>query len=194
MMALHIMAVDRLYANSVETTNGGVFVLTLNLKSDTPMCGFECVIDLPEGVTAVTDSFGDLVYDLGSRTNSKRHVISCVNNGNNSVKMLCYSNTALPFADLDGDVATITLKANENMKEGNYTINLTGIVLSSPDDKTLYPSDESFTLTVKDQLACVVKPYISTSSNSPLYNVIGQRVSTPRGLVVSKGKTLNLKP
>lgn len=133
---------NTIYAAGVSVSAGGQAILSVCMKNDVDIAGFEFEIDLPKGVTVnhTTDEFGTMSATAAlstKRTSTARHTFSAVftdESNYSHVKVLCYSNTALSFTGNDGEIATFTLDIDPSLENGDYEINFNRIVISNATD------------------------------------------------------------
>ncbi len=193
LLAMPMAAENRLYIGDSEVVAGKTVTLAINLQSEMPVCGFQCNVTLPEGISVMMDEMGECVFDHGSRTNYKRHTLHCVLQSDGTLSFLGYSASVLPYLELDGDIATFDVKAISDLASGEYQIRLTDIVISTPDDQTITLPDYVAKLTVKDDLACILSPDIETQVSRSTYMLNGVKVNgriAPGIYIVGKKKTI----
>jgi len=109
---------------------------------------FQFDIKLPEGISVVSDEDGYFI-SVGSRTTSRKHTIEADGLSNGGVRVLCYSGKNDTFSGEEGAVAVITVKASEEITEGEYQFKMTNIVLSRPDVSEFVPENFTGTITVE---------------------------------------------
>ena len=96
---------------------------------DDAFTGMQFDLTLPEGISLVSDEVGYLV-DLGSRTTSRKHTIEAQLQADGTIRVMAYSNRNSNFSGSEGDVAILTLKADDQLKAGVYDVQLHNIILS----------------------------------------------------------------
>ncbi len=88
---------------------------------------------LPDGIEVVQDEIGYFI-DLGSRTSSRKHNLpEAALQYDGAVRVLCYTNKDYVFSGESGDVMVITLKADDNLSAGVYSLELKNVELARPD-------------------------------------------------------------
>lgn len=96
---------------------------------DDAFTGMQFDLVLPEGISLVSDEVGYLV-DLGSRTTTRKHTIEASLQADGTIRVMAYSNRNSNFNGTEGDVAILTLKADDQLTAGVYDVQLKNIVLS----------------------------------------------------------------
>ena len=99
---------------------------------DDDFTGFQFDLTLPEGISLVSDEIG-YVVDLGSRTTTRKHTIQASLQADGSIRVMAYSSRNSNFSGTEGDVAILTLKADDQLTAGVYNLQLNNIVLSQAD-------------------------------------------------------------
>ena len=96
---------------------------------DDAFTGMQFDLTLPEGISLVSDEDGYFV-SLGSRTTSRKHTIEAQLQADGTIRVMAYSNRNSNFSGSEGDVAILTLKADDQLKAGVYDVQLHNIILS----------------------------------------------------------------
>ena len=96
---------------------------------DDAFTGLQFDLALPEGISLVSDEDGYFV-SLGSRTTSRKHTIEAQLQADGTIRVMAYSNRNSNFSGSEGDVAILTLKADDQLKAGVYDVQLHNIILS----------------------------------------------------------------
>ena len=96
---------------------------------DNVFTGLQFDLALPEGISLVSDEDGYFV-SLGSRTTSRKHTIEAQQRADGTIRVMAYSNRNSNFSGSEGDVAILTLKADDQLKAGVYDVQLHNIILS----------------------------------------------------------------
>ena len=136
------MVVDELSVPDVRSVAGGKVNLPVNLSNPkNEVAGVQFEVTLPEGVTLNKVS-------TASRT-SAFNVGSVPNIGSTYTVLLYNSNIAIP--ENDGKILTLELLLDGEIEMNDYTITISEIVLSAPDQSVLPTTDVvSCTLTVAE--------------------------------------------
>lgn len=124
-----------IYSNDFEGVAGKQATLCLNMKNTLPVTLWQADLVLPEGVSIATDEFGDpMVSITGGRTTEARHTIATNTLPDGSIRILCSSNSNKTFTGIDGEVATITLNIDKDIKLGSYPVALKNILIVEADE------------------------------------------------------------
>lgn len=115
------------YFNDLECRSGSAATLSIQMRNQDPVIGFNFKVYLPEGVTVVTntDEWGDEMIDAGlsgNRTSASRHTFETALNKDGVLTVLCYSTKTYSFNGNDGEVGYIKLNIEESVEEGEYPI------------------------------------------------------------------------
>ena len=94
--------------------------------------GLQFDLYLPKGLTIATDEFGDVMLNVGSRTNYKRHTVASAMQADGALRVVAYSNNNSLFTGESGDILLMGIKATSDFIGGDVT--LKKIILSRPDN------------------------------------------------------------
>lgn len=176
--------------NAVENEENEITIPIL-MNNSTGICGFQCDLYLPDGLSVATDSFDDLLIDLG-RTTTRRHSLSMQQLENGALRILCSSTTNALFSGNSGAVLNICINSNGILTD-DYTISLKNIVMTDPQAKR-YTSDDTQAVLSQDVVDGVSTISISQLRSGDIYNLNGQRLNKlQRGLNILEGKKILLK-
>jgi len=139
-------------------------VLPVLLANEDKIAGFQCDIELPEGVTIAQDEYDDYLIEM-SRTTVKRHSVSARQLSDGMVRIVCSSMKNQTFSGNSGSVLQITLKVKEYMASGSYTIKLKNIVLTGPNAERY--TDAGFTALLTVSATSIIK--VTVKNESRLY-------------------------
>ena len=82
----------------------------------------------------------------------------------------------------------ITLKADDKLAIGDYTLKLENITLADIGENEYYPSDSESTVNV---VTTGIKPILMDGSSDKIYDLQGRRVNTvKKGIYIVNGKKL----
>ena len=139
-----------LYIDNAVIIPGGSTALSIQLKNNIDICGFQFDIAFPKGISisALTVSAGRKADGAGDG----RPTIGDPVENDNQVVYTCaiaYDGSK-PFTGNSGEVATLTINAPADLVEGQYTVQLSRVYVTKAID-TLNPAipSSSFTLTVE---------------------------------------------
>ena len=141
-----------IYLNKVEASADSQINLSIRMKNTAAIRGFQFDIYLPEGVTVVKSAKGKIVSSLsdGRLPEDDEHSLTLSEQGDGAIRFLCGSLYDETFTGNDGEIATISVKLAEDMKDGDYPIILRNMKLTETDINNFYQTDYvKSTLTVK---------------------------------------------
>lgn len=124
------------YADAMTANAGDEVTLSVKMKNDSPISGYQYDLVLPEGMSVVTDEEDfPLVYLSTARTTpAKMNFFDQTLISSSHLRVLCYSSKGYSFSGNDGEVTLITVKVDENMVSGTYDLRLEDIQLSYSGD------------------------------------------------------------
>ena len=127
----------------------GVLPVELNNTEDITAIQFD--LTLPAGVSIAKNSKGKYLVEKTSRDTD--HTLSASKQGDANVyTILLYSNDVELIEGNAGIAINVTLEASESMIEGGYTITISNINLTMPDETKIIPANVACTLTVKNSI------------------------------------------
>ena len=130
---------DELYASDITRPNGCKVNIPIILENLNDYAGLQCQITLPEGV-----SF-EKVNRTGRLTD---HKLSTDHLGNNTYRVLIYTDSRTHFTGNDGALFTMTVNIADDMEDGSYPIAITNIVASDADLNESFLSNSAGILTI----------------------------------------------
>lgn len=175
----NIVALDPINNISIPDTaalHGNIIVIPISLENESEITAFQTDIYLPEGFELVKED-GDYLVELSDRKGSD-HVIMANDLDDGGIRVLCFSTTVEPFSGNEGELFYITLKTPDD-GDGDYTIMLKNILLTTLEHEELSAPNESCTVTVY--------PYILGDANN-------SGTVTVTDIVVSARYILNYHP
>lgn len=134
---------------------GDTGVLNINMTNEESICSFQFNIKLPEGISIVKEYNEDDEYveaiNLTSRKKSS-HELSFKETADGGYFLIAYSLSNATFRDNSGSVVSIKVKADEEMKEGNYGVIISNAIMVTPNEQKIEQEDYSgtFTVTLED--------------------------------------------
>ena len=142
---------------------------------------------LPDGLS-VKQTGGDYVYDITDRTTWRKHSLEANATGG-IIRFLLASSSNATLSGTEGAIITMTLKADNTYKGG--TVKLENILLVTPDEKEIKPADLSYNIG-STGISSITMDAID--SNTPIYNLRGQRLAAPqKGINIIGGKKVIVK-
>ena len=142
---------NTLYIENVTVEKGTEVTLSLKMKNNLSITGFQCNLFFPEGITVQKDEDDYPLVELSTERTTARNtnIFEAVEQADGSMMILASSTKSKSFTGTDGEVATITLKIGSDISSGNYTASIKGIALSDVTGVSHETADVDFTITVK---------------------------------------------
>ena len=141
-----------LYIEDATIAPGETTTLSVQLNNNIPINGFQFKMTLPEGISYTSWGLSEERLPSGATTSDKVSSQSFNNQVFICAAALNYGSTTASFTGNSGEVAVITVTADESMTEGPYSITLEEIDVTDTNGKdydyTDGIEDTSFTLTV----------------------------------------------
>ena len=139
-----------IYINDTTMTAGESVDLSVKMKNDVPMTGFQFDVVMPEGLSIAMDEDGYYCIDLSTERTTTRNTntFDSALQADGSVRVLAGSTKSKTFEGTDGEVCTITVKAAESISDGTYTIVLKNIIMSDATGKTYKVDRSEATVTI----------------------------------------------
>ena len=143
------------YAQDLTAATGSTATLSIRLKNNLDIPGWQLDIKLPDGVTFAKGSDGRELIKLSTQrtTPQKHNVFEFATMHDGYMRVLCASTTNAIFDGNEGEVATMQLNIDENMKPGDYTIVLKEVEVSDKACKAHRADRLETTLTVTPKKA-----------------------------------------
>ena len=134
---------NTVYMDDMEVMTGMEETLSVKMKNEVPMVGFEFDLYVPEGVTVATDGDGfPEVYLSTERTTARKtNSFDAVFLPDGGVRVQATSTNGSAFSGNDGEVVTVKVNIGADMAEGDYTVLLKNIALSGT-DAVSYPTEQ----------------------------------------------------
>ena len=144
---------NTIYGIDATVDADGTAVMSICMKNNFPVPGFQFDIVIPEGFYIPTDEDGFYLIDLSTErtTNRKTNTFDSAIQSDGSVRVLAASTSLATFDGNDGEVCTITFKTKGNIAPGEYTVTLKNIVISDvTGHNEVKPEPTTATLTVNN--------------------------------------------
>ena len=134
---------NTVYMDDMEVMTGMEETLSVKMKNEVPMVGFEFDLYVPEGVTVATDGDGfPEVYLSTERTTARKtNSFDAIFLPDGGVRVQATSTNGSAFSGNDGEVVTVKVNIGADMAEGDYTVLLKNIALSGT-DAVSYPTEQ----------------------------------------------------
>lgn len=131
---------NAIYISDTEGVAGQQLTLYLKMKNTTAIRGFQFDLYLPSGVEAVKNSKGRIQGSLcnGRLPEGDEHTLTISEQADGSIRFLCGSQYDETFTGSDGEIASVTIKIDERMADGDYTVDLKNIKLTETDISKYY--------------------------------------------------------
>ena len=160
---------DAVYAAPLTIAAGSEQTLSLKMKNSMTVQTIQFDLYLPEGLTVVPNQDNELITASKERIN-KYNYFSSARQTDGSIRLLAQS-TSTNFAVGDGEIATVTVKADAGMAVGNYVIAVKNILLVSKDNEDRKADCVNTTLTVTEAAYTVLDETSTTvpeATSSPV--------------------------
>ena len=118
------------YINDFSIQEGETKQIAINLTNNIAFSGFQADIRLPEGLELCEED-GDYMVSLSDRKGND-HVLTSALRSDGSVRLLSYSMNLKDFADSEGALVYLTVKAAEKFV-GDFEINIDNIIFTQAD-------------------------------------------------------------
>ena len=140
-----------LYIETVEGSAGGTVKLSVKMKNNVAVQGYQFDLYLPDGVSVATDADGFALAELSTKrtTNRKTDYFNTSTTANGAFRVLCGSSGGYTFEGEDGEVAVITLEIAKGVDEGEYPVVLKNVKLSDKNSQAYSTDYMKSTLVVK---------------------------------------------
>lgn len=141
---------DGFVVSDVSLSPGTTSELTIGLNNATPYTAFQFDLEVPEGVTVVTDEAGNLKASLDD-ARKDNHVLAAAKVGDNLYRFLCYSLTNADLKETAGTVIHVQLSAAADL-DTSAKLKVTlkdGLLVTSAAAGTESGSDSGDIVTVK---------------------------------------------
>lgn len=143
---------NTIYCESQDVTAGETVTLSLSMKNDKVITGYQVDIELPEGYEFVTE-YGFYVADISTarKVSTRTHSFDAEMQDDGSLRILCYSSKNFPFSGSDGEVATFAVRVTENAPAGASTVRLKNIIMTESSGVVTKSPEVTFSLTLPEE-------------------------------------------
>ena len=203
MVAGNVMADNKVTAADVTIKAGETADVAISITNEGTVLGWSFQLKLPEGVSVVYDEDEeDYLYDFSDHVpKSKKGVAKLSPDIRETAEegVLQFSFVGKTADDVldgnEGEVMTITVKADANLESAVAEGALTNISHSDPDAVSLpVEKTSNFTVTIEGTVPVGIQEVEAANAKAPVYNLGGQRVEkTTKGLYVKNGKKVVVK-
>lgn len=180
---------------------GETSTLYINMTNDREVCTFQLKVVLPQGLTVVKeynedDEFVEAI-SLTSRKKSS-HDLTFKQTDDGGYFLLAYSTANAAFKGTSGELVSIKVKADDQMKAGIYGVVLKDALMITPDEQRFVQQDYSASITIAGEDA------VSNLSGTEVeqeywFDSVGRPVSSQsrgifiRKIVMADGRVITLK-
>lgn len=139
-----------LYARTRKASVGSKVTWPVWMRNEAGITAVQFDVVLPAGISIAKNANGSLKVKKGNRCED--HEIGISSRGNNTYRVLLYSIGSDLIAYDDGQLVEFTLSVGSSVTAGDVDIQITNVVLTTPDQTKYQPSDTYATLTIMDTL------------------------------------------
>ena len=196
-----------IYATNAKGAPGSQIELSICMKNQTPIRGFQFDLHLPEGVSVVKNAKGRIMASLapGRLPEDDEHTLVIDEVSDGVFRFLCSSLYDENFTGNEGEIVTLTVNIDANMAYGDYAVLLKNIIMTETDISKFYKADniESvFTVDVSTGVSTLQDELLGVGKNneSPIYSIDGQLVGrsmdmskSKKGIYIRDGKKIVVK-
>lgn len=139
-----------LYAKTKKAAVGSKVTWPVWMRNEAGITAVQFDVVLPAGITIAKNANGSLKVKKSNRCED--HEIGISSRGNNTYRVLLYSIDSELIAYDDGQLVEFTLSVGKTTTASDVDIQITNVVLTTPDQTKYQPSDTYATLIVMDML------------------------------------------
>ena len=194
---------NTIYMDDVDVMAGTDAVLSVKMKNEVAVEGFEFDLYLPDGMSFVVDEdgFPEANLSLERTTARKTNNFDAVIQPDGALRVLAASSNGSTISGNDGEVATVKIRIDENLAAGTYTLQLKDIVISDVDAVSHYTEERDAYATVVQGVATGLDGFDADAPTAGYYyNLNGQLVrrnattdGLPAGVYIVNGKKVVVK-
>ena len=135
---------DVIYLDDVIASAGSQITLSIKMKNDVAIRGFQFYLYLPQGVSVAKNNKGRIIAQLSDnrRNTDDEHTLTTAEQDDGSILFLCGSQYDETFISNDGEILTLAVNISENTNDGDYFIVLKNIKMTETDISRYYEIDE----------------------------------------------------
>ena len=129
-----------IYLNKTDGFVGQELTLSFQMKNTAAIRGFQFDLYLPDGVTAMKNAKGRIQGSLssGRLPEEDEHTLTIQEQSDGAIRFLCSSLYDETFTGTAGEIATLQVKVNENMEDGDYPIIIKNMKLTETNISNYY--------------------------------------------------------
>lgn len=121
-----------IYIDPANASAGSYHTISVKMKNDINVTGYQFDVYLPEGMSFAQDFDGNYAAALSSQrtsTSATDLFMSSIQK-DGSLRIICNSSTGSAFSGNDGEIATIRIFINKSVAAGTYGINIKNVEMS----------------------------------------------------------------
>jgi hypothetical protein len=132
-----------IYIAPFSASAGSQVNVSICMKNTVAIRGFQFDLNLPDGVTVVTNDKGRIVSSLTAARleEGDEHTLTVGTQDDGAIRFLCGSQYDETFVGNDGEIATVTVTIAADLAEGDYSIQLKNIKLTETDISRFYETE-----------------------------------------------------
>lgn len=141
-----------IYIDKVEAVKGHQYTLSVKLKNNVDIQGYQFDLYLPQGISVATDENGKALATLSRArmTDDQNNSFGFNFQTDGALRVLDYFTDRTAFSGTDGEVAQIILNVTDSLKAGDYPVVLKKVTVTSTAEKGYDTKELKSTITVKD--------------------------------------------
>ncbi len=172
---------NTLYPKDLSTRAGNQPTLNIAMDNDVQITAMQFDLVLPKGITVASNEDG-LIVTLGSRATAS-HTVAKRIQPDETVRIVCSSNSSAVFSGNKGSVIFARLNISNDLADGEYTVKIKNIELSSKDGVAFHPNQTEAKITVGGVIMGDVDSNGSVTVNDAVWIVRDILGTTPTGFV-----------
>lgn len=177
-----------IYIEEISATPGEILPLSVCMRNNFDVSGFQFDIELPDGFEFVQSQ---ALLSSARTTPTATDLFRVANLNDLKMRVLCGSTLGCNFTGIDGEIATIYIKVSNTVANGNYQIKFKNIVLTdNTGTQCTSAINQSYGLTIDDSGTAGVG-LIDADESQDIYDVYGRRLKNPvQGINIVNGQKI----
>ncbi len=168
--------------------------LTISMKNEAPIRGFQFDIYLPEGISVVKNNGGRIKAMLCAERLPEydQHDLTSLEQEGGAIRFLCSSRYDETFTGNDGGLLTLQVNISKDLEPGEYPVLLKRLKLTETDIYRFYEADEVPPFTIKVMDGDAIHDIRAAEEEGIIYDLSGKAVSNPnqQGVIIVNGKKI----
>ena len=193
--ATDLTDIDNVIYASQTIATSNTATLSICMKNSAEIRSYQFDLYLPDGITAAVNSKGRVQASL-NRTrfdDETDHTLGASNQEDGSIRFLIGSLQGDTYPAGDGEIITLKINIDNNVRNGSYPVVIRNQKLSETDIAISYVTnyvESELLVTVSDGIDNVTK----CGETETIYNLRGQRLSAPqKGINIVGGRKVVVK-